>query len=321
MDSKWTEKRIAVVGIGGVGGYLAGRLGQVCPHLSLAARGRRAEVIRQKGLVLHSGRHGEITVRPERVVPAGQLGEQDYIFLCVKNYSLEEACRELETAVTKDTVLIPVMNGADPGDRVRGLLGRGTVVDSLIYIVAFANPDFSITQQGDFAHLRIGVRGGDEAGQRRVREVSAILTAAGIDHKIAPDIEAAIWQKYMLNCAYNVTTARYRQPIGPIRRDPAKAGEYEALVREAFQVARARGVAVTQEHVDGILHRFYHEYAEDATSSLQRDVEAGRQSELETFCGYIVREGRRLAVPVPVTERMYQALKEQEAQSGKGGQA
>ena len=168
MDSKWTEKRIAVVGIGGVGGYLAGMLGQVCPHLSLGARGRRAEAIRQKGLVLHSGRHGEIAVRPERVVPAGQLGEQDYIFLCVKNYSLEEVCRELETAVTKDTVLIPVMNGADRGDRVRGLLGRGTVVDSLIYIVAFANPDFSITQQGDFANLRIGVRGGDEAGQRRV---------------------------------------------------------------------------------------------------------------------------------------------------------
>ena len=101
------EKKAAVVGIGGVGGYLAGMLGRVCPHLTLAARGGRRDSLLEKGLVLHSDYKGEIMIRPERVVPIEEMGQQDYIFVCVKNYSLEEVCRELGNAVTDETVLIP----------------------------------------------------------------------------------------------------------------------------------------------------------------------------------------------------------------------
>ena len=116
-DKKVTEKRVAVVGAGGVGGYLAGMLGRVCPHLTIAARGRRKEALEKNGLVLHSEYKGEITVRPARVARTTELGEQDIIFICVKNYSLEEVCREITPAVKEDTILIPVMNGVNPGER------------------------------------------------------------------------------------------------------------------------------------------------------------------------------------------------------------
>ena len=303
------RKRIAVVGIGGVGGYLAAMLGRCCSHLTLGARGGRKESILKDGLVLHSDYKGEITVHPERVVPVAEIGEQDYIFICVKNYSLEEVCEDLKKAVTDDTVIIPVMNGVDPGERIRNLLGKGTVVDSLIYIVAFANGDYSITQQGDFANLRIGIKNADEIGKKKVSEVSEILSEADIDHEVADDIEAAIWKKYILNCAYNAESAYYDNTIGELRSDQDKAGEYEALVNEAFRVALAKGVHVDQKDVDAIIHRFYFELADNATSSLQRDIRAGKKAEVETFSGYIVREGKRLGVAVPVTEKMYEGLK------------
>lgn len=309
MDQDILNKRIAVAGIGGVGGYLAGMLGRVCPHLTMAVRGDRRESILKNGLVLHSEYKGEINVRPEYAIPVSEMGEQDYIFVCVKNYSLEDVCREMEHAVTENTVIIPVMNGVDPGERIRKALGKGTVVDSLIYIVAFANKDYSVTQQGDFANLRIGIRNADETQQQKVQEVSDILTGADIDHMIAEDIEVEIWRKYILNCAYNTESAYYDNAIGQLRSDPKKAEEYEALVREAYQVAQAKGVGVRQEHVDAILHRFYHELAENATSSLQRDIRAGKKAEVETFSGYIVREGQRLGIRTPVTEKMYEGLK------------
>lgn len=201
------------------------------------------------------------------------------------------------------------MNGVDPGERIRSLLGRGTVVDSLIYIVAFANDDYSITQQGDFANLRIGIKNADETQQRKVSEVSAILEGADIDHQAAEDIEVEIWRKYILNCAYNTESAYYDNAIGQLRSDPEKAKEYEALVGEAYQVALAKGVGVKQEHVDAILHRFYYELAEDATSSLQRDIREGKQAEVDTFSGYIVQEAHRLGIKAPVTEKMYEGLK------------
>ncbi len=318
-----TDKRVAVVGVGGVGGYLAGMLGQVCPHLTLAARDGRKESLQRNGLILHSDYKGELTAVPEQVVETKDLKEQDFIFICVKNYSLEEVCRELAPAVTDETVIIPVMNGVNPGERVRSYLGRGTLVDSLIYIVAFANEDYSITQQGDFARLCIGIKDAavpqeneaavyqkKAAPQEKAAETAALLTAADIDCEVAADIEVEIWRKYILNCAYNVETAFYDNTIGQLRRDEKKAKEYEALVNEAYQVGLAKGVAIRQEHIDAIIHRFYYELADDATSSLQRDIRAGRRSEVDVFGGYIVREAERHGIPVPVSLKMYEKLRE-----------
>ena len=93
MDEKLNQnnlnhKRIAVIGIGGVGGYMAGMLGKAYRHVTLAARGERLRSLREKGRVLHSDLHGEMTVFPERVVPVEEIGAQDYIFVCVKNFTL-----------------------------------------------------------------------------------------------------------------------------------------------------------------------------------------------------------------------------------------
>ena len=80
-------------------------------------------------------------------------------------------------------------------------------------------------------------------------------------------------------------------------------------MQEAYQVALAKGVKVEREHIDAIIHRFYYELADDATSSLQRDIRAGKTAEVDTFSGYIVREGKRLGVDMPVSEKMYEGLK------------
>ena len=131
------DSRIAVVGVGGVGGYVGGMLANNYPHVTFVARGARGESIREKGLVLHSDYKGEIIARPEAVVgSAAELGPQDIVFICVKNYSLEEACAQLKGAVGPDTIVVPVMNGVDPAERTAKALGTGIVVSALIYIVA-----------------------------------------------------------------------------------------------------------------------------------------------------------------------------------------
>lgn len=305
--------RIAVFGIGGVGGYLAGMLCRAYPGVTLVARGERRRALEQNGLVLHSEYNGEITARPQRVCTAAELTEQDYIFVCVKNYSLQTACQELAHAVGPHTVLVPVMNGVDPGDRIRAALPGAAVVDSLIYIVSFANADASITQQGQFASIYIGRSGADAAQAPQVQAVSAVLCGAGLDCRIADDIEAAIWRKYILNCAFNVATAYYDAPIGPIRADAEKTAEYETLAREAFTVARAKGIQLAESDLDAIMESFHHKYKDDATSSLLRDFRAHRPSEVETFSGYIVREAARLGVDVPVSRRMYAGLAARQA--------
>lgn len=305
------DKKITVLGLGGVGGYVGALLAGACPHVTFVARGERGRTIRERGLVLHSDYRGERTVRPERVVETAEgLEIQDYIFICVKNYSLEEACRSLTGCVSEDTVIVPVMNGADPGDRAREYLPGGTVIDSLIYIVAFANADFSVTQQDNFANLYVGIQDASPDDWKKCCDVTDLLNGAGVDCTASRDIQAEIWKKYILNCAYNVETALYDNCIGQLREDLEKAAIYEALVDEAWQVALAKGIHVTQADRDSIIYRFYHKLQYDATSSLQRDVNAGRPTELETFSGYIVREAQRLGVAAPVSGEMYTKLKQ-----------
>ena len=307
---KIKDKKIAVIGIGGVGGYVAGMLAKAYPHVTMVARGARGESIRENGLVLHSDYKGEIVAKPERVVPVREMGQQDSIFICVKNYSLEDVCENIRDMVTDDTVIIPVMNGVDPGEKIRSLIGRGTVVDSLIYTVAFANADFSISQQDTFTWLCIGIKNADQGQQEKVTQVAEILKGADIDYKDDGDIEVEIWRKYILNCAFNVMTAFYDNTIGELRRDTVKAQQYETLVWEAASVGRAKGVARTDEHIQEVIHKFRHVHADNATSSLQRDFQiCKKQTELETFSGYIVQEAKRLGVSIPLSEEMYQGLK------------
>ena len=307
---KTEDKKIAVIGIGGVGGYVAGMLAKAYPHVTMVARGARGESIRENGLVLHSDYKGEIVAKPERVASVREMGQQDYIFICVKNYSLEDVCENIRDMVTDDTVIIPVMNGVDPGEKIRNLIGRGTVVDSLIYTVAFANADFSISQQDTFTWLCIGIKNADQGQQEKVTQVAEILKGADIDYKDDGDIEVEIWRKYILNCAFNVMTAFYDNTIGELRRDPVKAQQYETLVWEAASVGRAKGVALTDEHIQEVIHKFRHVHADNATSSLQRDFQiCKKQTELETFSGYIVQEAKRLGVSIPLSEEMYQGLK------------
>ena len=307
---KTEDKKIAVIGIGGVGGYVAGMLAKAYPHVTMVAHGARGESIRENGLVLHSDYKGEIVAKPERVASVREMGQQDYIFICVKNYSLEDVCENIRDMVTDDTVIIPVMNGVDPGEKIRSLIGRGTVVDSLIYTVAFANADFSISQQDTFTWLCIGIKNADQGQQEKVAQVAEILKGADIDYKDDGDIEVEIWRKYILNCAFNVMTAFYDNTIGELRRDPVKAQQYETLVWEAASVGRAKGVALTDEHIQEVIHKFRHVHADNATSSLQRDFQiCKKQTELETFSGYIVQEAKRLGVSIPLSEEMYQGLK------------
>lgn len=301
------NKKIAVFGIGGVGGYLASLLCNTYSNVTLVARNQRKEAIEKQGMILHSEFSGEITSHPYKVCTSQELEPQDIIFVSVKNYSLESVCEEIKHAIRDDTIIVPIMNGVDPGQRMRQYLQKGIVIDALIYIVSFANEDYSITQIGNYANLFIGKNNASDQEKEIIQEVCELLVNAKINCKVAEDIEAAIWKKYILNCAFNVATAYYDQSIGQLREDEKKSKEYRELILEAYEVCRAKNINVPQSDIDEILNKFY-AYDYNATSSLLRDYRAHKKTEVETFSGYIVKEARKLNIDIPVSEKMYQGL-------------
>jgi 2-dehydropantoate 2-reductase len=298
------------VGIGGVGGYVGGAFADTFDDVTFIARNQRLQDIGQNGLRVVSDIRGTFTVHPAFVTDCPEkAGIQDYIFVCVKNYSLDEVCRQIAPAVDEHTVIVPIMNGVDPGDVIRRNLGKGIVLDSLIYIVTSLEKDGSIRQMDEYAEVHLGKMNPSREETSAISAVRQLFDEADIRCIVESDIEAAIWEKYIFNCAYNVATARYLCNAGEIREDAERMEDFIALLREAYHLGEALGVHVQEQWLISHEERMRSVVSSAATSSLKRDMEAGRQSELETFSGYVVREASKKGVEVPVSIRYYESMR------------
>lgn len=304
-------KKIMVVGVGGVGGVLAANLvKKYGESVSLIARGPRRESLRQNGLTLHSDLYGEFTVHPACIEEDPALcGVQDLILICVKNGGLQKVCQQISPVVGERTAVMAVMNGVSAGQELAQRLGKGVLVDSVIYTVSSAGSDYSITQKGSYTYLNIGSHTDSEEGKKAAQEIADLLNAAGVDCKVSRNVQAAIWKKYVLNCAFNVATARWGYTIGQLAADAAKRADCRALMAEAAAVAAKMGVPLPEDLVDKHMVTMMENTTPNSDSSLSRDFDAGKVGEMEVFSGYIVRKAAELGVPAPVSSEYYEGLK------------
>lgn len=297
--------KIMVVGLGGVGGYIASIL---CSHhekeVTLIARKKRKEALENNGLVLHSDFFGEHVYHPAVKDDAQAAGVQDVIFVCVKNYSLETALTSILPCIGEKTIVVYVMNGVDHGLIAQKVVKKGLEIDVAIYIVSAFNPDYSIKQSGKFARVFVGGE-----NQEAAKTVYDLLHVEGMSCHLSEDIKVDLWKKFILNCGYNVITAYYLSTIGEAFAKPQGKEEFKALIEEACAVAKALKVNLPDDLAGFVYNKVINQEDQNVSSSLERDVRAGKQSELETFCGYLVRAGHELGVPVPVTEKMYEGIK------------
>lgn len=297
--------KLMVSGIGGVGGYLASVLCANYKEVTLIARKARKEALLKNGLVLHSKYFGEHVSHPAVTDNPASAGIQDIIFVCVKNYSLEEALLSLLPCIDDHTIVALIMNGVDHLAVAQKIITHGHLVDAAIYINSAYNPDYSIQQNSDFARLFIGSDDKDAA-----RKVFTVLDHEGFERHLAEDIKVQIWNKFITNCAFNVITAYYEKMLDEIFALPDGKQEFHTLLTESHAVAKALGINVATDLAEKIYDDRVNRKSLHSTSSLARDVIARRQSELETFSGYLVRAAHELQLSVPLSEKMYKAIKE-----------
>lgn len=304
------NKKICVVGLGGVGGYLGCMLAHHYDNIYFFARGERLVSIKKNGLKLYSDAFGEFTTYPTMASNNPQeIGIMDYIILSVKNFSLEQVCAEISTMIDENTVIIPLLNGVDVSSNIRNLVGKGHVLDGLIYITAGANKDFSIHHTSPYCIVHIGYEGQNQYYANILSEVQKLFRGANITCEIENDIETSIWTKYTLNCAYNVVTAYYKATTGDIRKNEIAILQLKTLLEEACSVARSLKVNIPGDLEEVHFKHILQKQSESSTSSLYRDITLGRQNELETFSGQLLKLASSCGLKIPMTEFFYNELK------------
>lgn len=305
---------IAIFGTGGIGGYLAGKLGSLLEQtgsgldgLSLIARGEHLEKMRSKGLTFIDVNGKSRTVRPTRASDGfSDIADANMIFLCVKGYDLESAVDEIAPHVQENTLLIPLLNGADIYERVRSRLEGGTVLPGAIYISAAITEPGTVQHKGGPGLMILGKGMGRDAVKPEALMV--VLQKAEIPYEWHEDPFPAIWSKFLFISPFSLATAVTEKTLGEVLADETVKADVRSMMEEVAAVAVAKGVNLPDNAVEKTLEKAAN-FPPETRTSFQRDVEAGKaKTERDIFGDTLLRLGNELGVATPMTERYLERL-------------
>jgi 2-dehydropantoate 2-reductase len=285
--------KIAVLGPGGVGGLLAGALARAGEEVVVVARRSTAEVIAKRGLSVSSVSLGEFSAHP-RV--AESLEESaDALIVATKAGGLVPA---LERVTVEPALVVPMLNGLDHLVTLRERFGARAVAGTIRVEADRPEPGV-IVHTSQFLRVDMASR---DAGKRAAMErLAQALSHAGVPARVLDSEAQVMWSKLVRLNALACTTTAYDKLLGEIRSTPELRRDLEAAIVEASAVGRAEGA----EDIDPASALRELELAHATLgSSMQRDVDAGREPELDAIPGSVLRAAARHDLRCPTIERL-----------------
>ncbi len=300
--------KIAVMGTGGIGGYIGGKLAAAGGDVRFIARGAHLDAIRRNGLHIRG-------VEEFRVPGAGatdepeEIGTVDLVLFCVKLYDTDSAAKAIAPIVNDKTAVLTLQNGIESAGVIGAVVGAKAMLGGAAYFPANITAPGEVTFLGKIGarpHLAFGEPGGGSS--ERVDGLLAIFRAAGLEAEAFADTDLMLWEKFLLIAGLSAATGITRCNVGQIRSDTDMRQLLRDAVVEAEAVGRASGIAFAADVVDQVMATLDTNPADGKASQLV-DLENGRRLELDGLSGAIVRLGRDLGVATPVHQTVYAALK------------
>jgi len=298
--------RIAIFGAGAVGAYIGGRLAQAGEQVALLARGDHLQALARHGLRVDSPQ-GDFIIQPWRVTddPA-QIGSVDVVIVGVKTWQLPEVARALPALVGPHTCVVPLQNGVEVSAQLAAVVGAHAVLGGCCRIMSARVAPGHIQHRGSLDPALL-VGESDNRRSARVEALCQVLGRAGVTAVIPPDIQAAVWHKFLQVAAFGGVGAVTRAPVGILCRLPATRALMTQVMQEIVAVAQAQHIALPADVIPATLAELG-QFPPGGTNSMQRDLMRGRPSELEALAGAVVRLGQALGVPTPVNTVLYHSL-------------
>lgn len=287
-----------VIGAGGTGGAIGAYMTEAGKDVTLIARGEHLKQIQEHGLKMETTKKGDYTVNPIKAADMDHYDEQpDIVFVCVKGYSLEDTIPFIRRTAKENTIVIPILNIYGTGGRMQEKLPDLLVTDGCIYIASEIKEPGTILMRGDIFRIVYGVRDPKEF-RPELFEVAKDLKDSGIEGVLSDNIRRDALQKFayvspMAACGlYYHVSAKDVQITG----DPRDT--FIKLMKEIDALAVAMEVPFLVDIVATNL-RILDTLDPEASTSMQRDVYAGKSSEIDGLIYEVERLGQKYGVPVP----------------------
>ena len=301
--------KIGVIGLGALGGYLSAMLCRTDEEVCIISNSESVKNIVNNGITLKSDLYGTFTVYPDFITNnADKIGIVDVMFVCVKGSSLKCAAKTIEKMVGEYTIIVPVGGSIDSGNRLYSYLGKGKVLESVAYIRARCLECGNIIHKNHEARFVISSNKRHPVYEINLQVVYNLLTKAGINCEIKDDVEAEAWNKYVFNCAFNITDSYYDVGVKGILQDKMKFETFCNIARECENVGRSKGVNLHKNIYKATIN-YLRKMSEWTISSMHNDIIHGRKIEIEQYCKDLCRMGEEEGISTPYIKMAYNKLK------------
>lgn len=247
----------------------------------------------------------------------------DVILVCVKKYSLDSCIPFIQNISHKNTIVVPVLNVYGTGAYLQEKLPKVLVTDGCIYVSANIKQAGVLLQHGEILRVFFGVRekedlkklngqlNGEYKAERLLKKIAQDFKDSGIDGILSDNIKRDALTKFSYVSPIGTAGLYLHAVAGDFQREGEARELFKTLIREIVTLANAMGITFEEDLVERNL-KILSNLPEEATTSMQRDVIEGKQSEIDGLVYEVVRMAKKYGVEVPAYERAAEKFREME---------
>jgi 2-dehydropantoate 2-reductase len=295
---------IVVLGAGAVGGYFGGKLAHQGYPVTFLVREKRFEQLKKRGLRVDSV-NGSFEFTPTLARKVEEVESPDVLIVALKNYHMENALPQIEQFVAKGAKVLPLLNGIEHLDLLISKCGKENVLGGLCYIESTLNEEGDVVQTSPMQDLVFGPL--VESQANLAKELKEMMEKAQIKVTLSDLIMEEMWKKYIFLTSLSGITSAMRKPIGVPVQDPVTSLFLKDLIKEVYDIARARDIALAEETVENVFSKMSG-LSPNMTSSMHRDLEKGLPLELDSLHGYLINVGAEKNIETPCLRAVYALL-------------
>ncbi|GJG97632.1 ketopantoate reductase family protein [Cupriavidus pauculus] len=300
--------KITVIGAGAVGCFYGAMVAKAGFETVLVGRPAHVDAIQRSGLRFESAAFDQhIAIGASTSAQAAK--DADIVLLCVKSTDTLSAANEMRPFLKPGAVVISLQNGIDNVPLLQEALPC-EVIPAAVYVAC---------EMAGAGHLKHHGRGELIIGMSRGSAgIARLFCEAGVPTTVSADVMVPLWDKLVLNCAYNALSAIVRLPYGDIRAEAAADDTMRNLVAECLAVAHAEGVGMDLD-TDRQIERIRQTIPAGQCSSMAQDLSRKRPTEIASLNGTIVRRGLSHGIATPINQAMVALVTLLEKHAGQGG--
>lgn len=316
-----------IIGAGGTGGILGFYMTKAGKDVTLIARNAHLEAMKKQGLSVQKMWTNEtetIPVSAESMESYEAKGEKaDVILVCVKKYSLDSCIPFIQNISHENTIVVPVLNVYGTGAYLQEKLPKILVTDGCIYVSANIKQAGVLLQHGEILRVFFGVRekedlkklngqlDGEYKAERLLKKIAQDFKDSGIDGILSDNIKRDALTKFSYVSPIGTAGLYLHAVAGDFQREGEARELFKTLIREIVTLANAMGITFEEDLVERNL-KILSNLPEEATTSMQRDVMEGKQSEIDGLVYEVVRMAKKYGGEVPAYERAAEKFREME---------